>query len=83
MDPMVSIDTLTVATKGYSGADIQALCNEAAMNAVRRQSKIVEQIDFNKATEKVGPTITPDMDKWYQQIAQQVRKPSRPATPIA
>lgn len=83
MDPMVSIDALTVATKGYSGADIQALCNEAAMNAVRRQSKIVEQIDFNKATEKVGPTITPDMDKWYQQIAQQVRKPSRPATPIA
>jgi transitional endoplasmic reticulum ATPase len=83
MDPMVSIDALTVATKGYSGADIQALCNEAAMNAVRRQSKIVEQIDFNKATEKVGPTITPDMDTWYQQIAQQVRKPSRPATPIA
>jgi hypothetical protein len=53
------------------------------MNAVRRQSKSVEQIDFNKATEKIGPTITPDMDKWYQQIAQQVRKPVRPATPIA
>jgi transitional endoplasmic reticulum ATPase len=83
MDPTVNIDALTVATKGYSGADIQALCNEAAMNAVRRQSKSVEQIDFNKATEKIGPTITPDMDKWYQQIAQQVRKPVRPATPIA
>jgi transitional endoplasmic reticulum ATPase len=83
MDTTVNIDALTVATKGYSGADIQALCNEAAMNAVRRQSKSVEQIDFNKATEKIGPTITPDMDKWYQQIAQQVRKPVRPATPIA
>jgi transitional endoplasmic reticulum ATPase len=83
LDPSVNLDALTATTKGYSGADIQALCNEAAMYAVRRKSKIVEQVDFNKATEKVGPSITPDMDKWYQQIAQQVRKPVRPTTPIA
>ena len=83
LDPSVNLDALTAATKGYSGADVQALCNEAAMYAVRRKSKIVEQVDFNKAAEKVGPSITPDMDKWYQQIAQQVRKPIRPATPIA
>jgi hypothetical protein len=53
------------------------------MCAVRRNSKSVEQEDFNKALEKIGPTITPDMEKWYQQVVQQFRKPIRPATPIA
>ena len=83
LSPSTNIDALNTGTKGFSGADIQALCNEAAMNAVRRQSKIVEQIDFTKAMEKAGPSVTPDMEKWYQQIAQQVRKPIRPATPIS
>jgi transitional endoplasmic reticulum ATPase len=83
LNPSANLDALNTGTKGFSGADIQALCNEAAMNAVRRQSKIVDQIDFTNAMEKVGPSVTPDMEKWYQQIAQQVRKPIRPTTPIA
>ncbi len=35
----IDLAFLTKATKGYSGADIQAMCNEAAMNAVRRGDK--------------------------------------------
>ena len=80
---VINLDGLTTSTKGYSGADIQALCNEAAMCAVRRSSKIVEQEDFNKALEKTGPTITPDMEKWYKQVIQRVRKPIKSGTPIA
>jgi transitional endoplasmic reticulum ATPase len=79
----INSEALAKSTNGYSGADIQAVCNEAAMNAVRRGSKVVDQVDFNKALEKVGPTITSDMEKWYHSVAQQFRKPVRPATPIA
>jgi len=39
--------------------------------------------DFTKAMEKAGPSVTPDMEKWYLQVAQQFHKPVRPTTPIA
>jgi len=78
-----NLEGLVQSTKDYSGADIQAVCNEAAMNTVRRSANKITQTDFNKALEKVGPTITPDMEKWYHSVAQQFRKPVRPATPIA
>jgi transitional endoplasmic reticulum ATPase len=79
----VDLSAINKATKGYSGADIQAMCTEAAMNAIRRGSKVVEMNDFTKAMEKVRPSITPDMEKWYHQVAQQFHRPVRPATPIA
>jgi transitional endoplasmic reticulum ATPase len=79
----ISLEGLTQSTRGYSGADIQAVCNEAAMNALRRGSKIVEQPDFSKALEMIGPTITPEVEKWYQSVIQQFRKPTRPSTVIA
>ena len=38
---------------------------------------------FKKAMEKIGPSITSDMEVWYQSVAQQFRKPVKSATPIA
>lgn len=38
-------------TPGFSGADIAAICNEAAINAVRRDVKEVGFIDFEIAIE--------------------------------
>ncbi|MFH0897691.1 MAG: CDC48 family AAA ATPase [Candidatus Bathyarchaeota archaeon] len=79
----VDLTFLNKSTKGYSGADIHAMCNEAAMNAVRRNEKIVALEDFKKAMEGLGPSITPDMEAWYRSTAQQFRKPIKPTTPIA
>jgi transitional endoplasmic reticulum ATPase len=81
----VSIEQLAKTLKGYSGADIQALCREAALNALRRniESDIVEAADFKAATDKVGPTVTPDMETWYKNFLRQARKFQKPATPVA
>jgi cell division protease FtsH len=53
------IDLKEVAerTPGFSGADLSNLANEAALLAVRRERKVVEQIDFLESIEKVllGP----------------------------
>ena len=79
----ISLEGLTQSTRGYSGADIQAVCNEAAMYALRRGSKLVEQPDFTKALADIGPTITPEVEKWYQSVGQQFRKPIKPSTIVA
>ena len=81
----VEMETLVRTTRGYSGADIQALCREAALNALRRDlnSKIVTSADFKEATSKIGPTITPDMETWYRGFFKQVRTVQKPTTPVA
>jgi len=81
----VDISHLAEATKGYSGADIEALCREAALNALRRNTnaKEVTRTDFEQALEKIGPSISEDMENWYRNFAKQVRRIKKPATPIA
>jgi transitional endoplasmic reticulum ATPase len=81
----VDLDTLAKQSKGYSGADIQALCREAALNALRRNisSKVVELADFRDAMKKIGPTISPDMETWYKSFIKQVRQVQKPTTPVA
>jgi len=72
-------------SKGYSGADIDGLCREAAMNALRRdvKSSVVTLGDFQKAIEKIGPSILPDMEAWYKGFMKQVRRVQKPTTPVA
>jgi len=81
----VDITGLAAKTKSYSGADIDALCREAAMNALRRdvKSKEVTLADFEKATEKIGPSILPDMETWYKGFMKAVRRVQKPTTPIS
>ncbi len=81
----VDINQLAVITKYYSGADIESLCREAAMHALRRDVKAgeVTMKDFQDAIKEVGPSITPDMEKWYKSFMQQIRQVQKPATPVA
>jgi transitional endoplasmic reticulum ATPase len=81
----VSLSQLVAATKNYSGADIEALCREAAMHALRRDvnAKEVSMANFQEAMKRVVPSVTPDMEKWYKSFMQQVRQVQKPATPVA
>ena len=81
----VDVAHLAIVTKNYSGADIEALCREAAMYALRKDvnAKEVTMTDFQEAMKRTGPTITPDMEKWYKSFVQQIRQVQKPATPVA
>jgi transitional endoplasmic reticulum ATPase len=81
----VDLSQLVGITKNYSGADIEALCREAAIHALRRDvnAKEVEIVDFQETVKKMGPSITPDMEKWYKGFMQQVRQVQKPMTPVA
>jgi transitional endoplasmic reticulum ATPase len=81
----VNLGQLAVLTKNYSGADIEALCRESAMHTLRKDLKATEVLmkDFEEALKKTGPSVTPDMEKWYKGFMQQVRQVQKPATPVA
>jgi transitional endoplasmic reticulum ATPase len=81
----VDLNPLTMATKYYSGADIESLCREAAMHALRRDvnSQEVTMKDFQDALKEMGPSISPDMEKWYKSFMQQIRQVQKPQTPVA
>ncbi len=81
----VDLNQLTSITKYYTGADIESVCREAAMHALRRDVNIreVTMKDFQDALKEMGPSVTPDMEKWYKSFMQQVRQVQKPATPVA
>ncbi len=53
----VSAAIIARGTPGMSGADLANLCNEAALMAARRNARVVEMQDFEKAKDKIfmGP----------------------------
>jgi len=56
---------------GYSGADIEAICREAAMLALREniKAKLVTKNHFDKAIEKIKPSLTKrDVDKYVSNM---------------
>ena len=81
----VNLAQLATLTKSYSGADIEALCRESAMRALRKDinTKEVTMRDYEEALKKTGPSVTPDMEKWYKGFMQQVRQVQKPTTPVA
>ncbi|MBN2454067.1 AAA family ATPase, partial [Candidatus Woesearchaeota archaeon] len=66
----VSIEELSKKTEGYVGADIEAVCREAAIIALRKDmsSKKVEMSHFNEALKAVRPSVTKEIEAIYQGI---------------
>jgi len=81
----VDLNLLANKTKYYSGADIESLCREAAMHTLRRDLSAgkVTMKDFQDALSEVGPSVTPDMEKWYKDFSKHFREVKKSATPVA
>jgi len=72
----VSLDKLAKETDGYSGADIEALCREAALFALREDIKTNEitMKNFEKALKKIKPSIAEDLTAKYQKAVDDLKK---------
>ncbi|WP_284014130.1 CDC48 family AAA ATPase [Halobaculum litoreum] len=80
----VDLERLARKTKGYVGADIEAVCREASMNATREfiQSVSPEEMNesvgnvrvtmahFEAALEEVNPSVTEETKQRYEEIEQ-------------
>jgi proteasome regulatory subunit len=52
-DQKVNVRKLVGATEGATGADIKAVCTEAGMFAIRKESEVIIEDDFIQAVNKV------------------------------
>jgi transitional endoplasmic reticulum ATPase len=64
------LDDLAIKTEGYVGADIEAVCREAAIWELRRSldAKEVTQEGFAAALKKVRPSVTKEIEESYKKM---------------
>ncbi|HDI46538.1 MAG TPA: AAA family ATPase, partial [Candidatus Methanomethylia archaeon] len=72
----VDLEKLAEMTEGYTGADIEAVCREAALSALREEMKPrpVQMKHFLEALKVVPPSITPEDLKMYEEISKTFRR---------
>ncbi len=68
----VQLEEVAYSTKGFSGADLVALARESAVNAMRNKSTVISRDDFKKALHQVKPSMTKDIEDWYENIRKSV-----------
>ncbi len=61
LDKDVRLEELAEMTENYTGAEIENLCREAGMNAIRNHRDIVKKDDFSKAREEIRPSIPKEL----------------------
>jgi len=62
------LEDLSSKMDNYTGADIEAVCREAALIAMRNEKKTVSKKHFEQAIDRVRPTVNEDMMQYYTRM---------------
>ena len=57
---------------GFTGADVEAACREAALITMRAGKKTVTKAHFEEALSRIRPTVTSDMLEYYKKMETQL-----------
>ncbi len=68
----IKLQEIAVATQNYSGADLAALCREAAVHAMQNNSAKITSSDFAAGLKNVKPSITKEVEQWYSNIKESI-----------
>jgi transitional endoplasmic reticulum ATPase len=68
----IKLQEIAIATQNYSGADLAALCREAAVLAMKNNSTKISSQDFANSLKQVKPSITKEVDQWYNTIRESI-----------
>ncbi|MCQ4153483.1 MAG: AAA family ATPase, partial [Archaeoglobi archaeon] len=71
----VDLEELADMTEGYVGADIEAICREAVMLALRedQSAEKVEMRHFLEALKKVKPSVNESMLSFYERFQERIK----------
>ena len=62
--------TLSEITEGFVGSDLESICREAGMLALREDATIVTRLHFEEAQKKVHPMMNERLREYYKNIQQ-------------
>lgn len=76
----VRIETLAEITEGYTGADIEAVCREAVMTALREDmdAEVVTAADFDAALEVIRPSVGEELNEKYEMMEDYMKHKDEP-----
>ena len=76
LEKTVKIKNLAEDTEGFSGADLEALCREAGISALREDKKIdkVSMKHFREAMKDIKPSLNRDLINFYKKFDERSRK---------
>jgi len=71
----ITLENLNNMIEGFSGADIETWCREAAMIALREniRARKVSLEHFKEARKIVNPTLTPEIIEWYVKFGDKLK----------
>ncbi|ADC66306.1 AAA family ATPase, CDC48 subfamily [Ferroglobus placidus DSM 10642] len=80
----VDLEELAELTEGYVGADIEAVCREAVMLALRENinAEKVEMRHFYQAIKKIKPSVNEAMLRFYEKFEERVKVEPKQAKTI-
>jgi transitional endoplasmic reticulum ATPase len=64
----VDLKVIFKGLDGFTGADIEAICREAGLIAMRANKKTITGAHFKEAVSRVRPTVTADMMEYYTKM---------------
>jgi transitional endoplasmic reticulum ATPase len=73
----VNLEELAELTEGYVGSDLDSLCREAAMLALREGQNKVDMNHFREALKKVRPSVEENMVSYYERISERFKGGAR------
>ncbi|MFW6375943.1 MAG: CDC48 family AAA ATPase [Thermoplasmatota archaeon] len=70
-------DYLVRQTESYVGADIESVCREAGLLAIKEDSDEVSMKHFRKSLDKIEPSVDEDVLDMYEEIEKEMEKSVR------
>ena len=74
LEANLDLKRISLETDGYTGADLENLCREAAILAIRGETDKVSFANFEQAIKKIHPTVSPEVIRRYETFIDYMRR---------
>ena len=69
----VDLPSIAKEATNFTGADLESLCREAGLSAIRRKSETVSRMDFDSGLRQVKPGYSKEVEEWYAELDKKLR----------